>query len=158
MQSDDGALRAGRPAPTAAEQAAAGTIVRPIFEPGDALIFDHMNLHRTAIEPGMQHDRYAIETWFLSPSTYGAMTTRIEDGYSPQRPAADSLLSTRPAYSGIRAAHLGRERTREGRGQVRLVALHDDVADDGVTGRQPRADHAIQIDRVERRLRCPCVR
>jgi hypothetical protein len=58
---------------TVAEQVASGSIVRPIFEPGDALIFDHFCLHRTAIDPGMTHDRHAIEAWFLAPSTYGVM-------------------------------------------------------------------------------------
>ena len=56
-----------------AEKVAAGSIVRPIFEPGDALLFDHFLLHRTAIDPGMTHDRHAVEAWFLAPSTYGAM-------------------------------------------------------------------------------------
>ncbi len=58
--------------------------MRPVFEAGDALIFDHLNLHRTAIDPGMEHDRHAIETWLFSPSTYGAMTTDVEEGYSPR--------------------------------------------------------------------------
>ncbi len=45
-------------------------IVRPIFEPGDALIFDDMFLHRTAVEDDMTHERYAIESWFFAPSHY----------------------------------------------------------------------------------------
>jgi hypothetical protein len=44
-----------------------------MFEPGDAMFFDHMNLRRTVVEPGMTRDRYAIESWFLAPSTYGTM-------------------------------------------------------------------------------------
>jgi hypothetical protein len=32
-----------------------------------------MNLHRTYIVPGMRHDRYAIESWFMAPSSYDAM-------------------------------------------------------------------------------------
>ena len=84
VQTGDGAFAAWGTSPDAAEHAAAGAVVRPIFDPGDALIFDQMNLHRTAIEPEMQHDRYAIETWLFSPSTYDSMTTRIEDGYSPR--------------------------------------------------------------------------
>ena len=44
--------------------------MRPVFDAGDALIFDHLNLHRTAIDPGMTRDRHAIETWLFSPSTY----------------------------------------------------------------------------------------
>ena len=43
---------------------------RPIFEPGDALLFDHLCLHRTAIAPGMTEQRYATETWCFAGSTY----------------------------------------------------------------------------------------
>ena len=45
-------------------------VVRPVFEAGDALLFDHMFLHRTASDPGMSSERYAIETWFFAPSAY----------------------------------------------------------------------------------------
>jgi len=58
-------------------------LVRPIFEPGDALFFDHFNLHRTAIDPGMTSDRHAIETCLLAPSTYGAMLSPNDEGYDP---------------------------------------------------------------------------
>ena len=44
--------------------------VRPVFEPGDALLFDQLTLHRTGVDPTMTHDRYAIESWFFAPSTY----------------------------------------------------------------------------------------
>jgi hypothetical protein len=47
----------------------AGT-VRPIFEAGDALLFDERFLHRTAVSSGMTVERYAIETWFFAPSHY----------------------------------------------------------------------------------------
>jgi hypothetical protein len=70
--------------PENAERAAAGTIVRPIFEAGDALVFDHLLLHRTGSDKGMTNGRYAIETWFLAPSTYAGMTTRVKQGYSPR--------------------------------------------------------------------------
>jgi hypothetical protein len=43
---------------------------RPEFEAGDALLFDHLLLHRTAAEPGMPGLRYAIESWFFAPSAY----------------------------------------------------------------------------------------
>ena len=52
VQTGDGAFTAWATSPKAAEDAAAGAIVRPIFDAGDVLIFDHMNLHRTAIAPG----------------------------------------------------------------------------------------------------------
>jgi hypothetical protein len=44
--------------------------VRPVFEAGDALLFDHMFLHRTASDPSMSLERYALETWFFAPSAY----------------------------------------------------------------------------------------
>jgi hypothetical protein len=43
---------------------------RPVFEPGDVLLFDDLFLHRTAVDPSMTRDRYAIETWFFAPSAY----------------------------------------------------------------------------------------
>lgn len=45
-------------------------VQRPLFNAGDALLFDEYLLHRTAIDPGMTHERYAIETWFFAPSAY----------------------------------------------------------------------------------------
>lgn len=45
--------------------------VRPEFAPGDALLFDEMMLHRTAIpEQKISEERYAVESWFFSPSHY----------------------------------------------------------------------------------------
>jgi Phytanoyl-CoA dioxygenase (PhyH) len=46
------------------------SVFRPVFEPGDALIFDELFLHRTAIDGAMTNVRYAIETWFFAPSLY----------------------------------------------------------------------------------------
>jgi hypothetical protein len=43
---------------------------RPIFEPGDAVLFDHLCLHRTAAEPDMPKLRYATETWCFAPSSF----------------------------------------------------------------------------------------
>ena len=45
-------------------------VVRPVFEPGDALIFDHLCIHRTAVDLSMTHERLSIECWFFGPSTY----------------------------------------------------------------------------------------
>jgi hypothetical protein len=67
-----------------AERAAAGTVTRPVFEPGDALMFDHLCVHRTAVDAAMTHDRYAIEAWFLAPSTYGAMLDGVGQSYAPR--------------------------------------------------------------------------
>ena len=45
-------------------------ILRPELEAGDALLFDHMLLHRTGASPGMVRERHAIESWFFAPSAY----------------------------------------------------------------------------------------
>jgi hypothetical protein len=45
-------------------------IVRPIFEPGDALLFDELFLHQTASDPSMPNPRYAIENWFFGASSF----------------------------------------------------------------------------------------
>ncbi len=45
-------------------------IPSPTFDPGDALLFDHLCLHRTAMKPGMSEPRYATETWCFAGSTY----------------------------------------------------------------------------------------
>jgi hypothetical protein len=45
-------------------------IVRPEFEAGDALLFDHLLLHRTGASPDMPRERHAIESWFFAPSAY----------------------------------------------------------------------------------------
>ena len=45
-------------------------IVRPQFEAGDALIFDDLFLHRTAVDPSMTRCRHAVETWCFAPSAY----------------------------------------------------------------------------------------
>jgi hypothetical protein len=57
-----------------AVQEAAGEvgIVRPIFNPGDALLFDDLMLHQTGSDPEMPNPRYAIESWFFGPSAYPA--------------------------------------------------------------------------------------
>jgi hypothetical protein len=47
-------------------------IIRPIFEPGDALFFDELFLHKTGSDPSMPNSRYAIENWFFGASAYPA--------------------------------------------------------------------------------------
>ena len=60
-----------------AEEAAGETgVLRPIFEPGDVLLFDELFLHSTAAEPSMAKSRWAIESWF-----FGASASPTE--YSP---------------------------------------------------------------------------
>ena len=54
-----------------AEEAAGDKpIMRPIFEPGDALFFDEMFLHQTGSDPSMPKPRYAIESWFFGGSAF----------------------------------------------------------------------------------------
>jgi hypothetical protein len=53
------------------EQAAGDTpVIRPIFEPGDALFFDELFLHQTGSDPSMPNPRYAIENWFFAGSGF----------------------------------------------------------------------------------------
>lgn len=56
----------------AAKTAGEEGVVRPIFEPGDALIFDQLCLHSTALDPAMTRVRYAVECWFFGPSAFPA--------------------------------------------------------------------------------------
>lgn len=44
--------------------------VRPLFEAGDAIFFDHFNLHRTSWGTHITQRRYAIECWFFALSSY----------------------------------------------------------------------------------------
>ncbi len=49
---------------------ATSPILRPIFEPGDALFFDELFLHQTASDPSMPNPRFAIENWFFGGSAF----------------------------------------------------------------------------------------
>ena len=42
----------------------------PEFAAGDALLFDHLMLHRTGVRPTMTRERWAIESWFFAPTDY----------------------------------------------------------------------------------------
>jgi Phytanoyl-CoA dioxygenase (PhyH) len=52
-------------------------IIRPVFEPGDALLFDDLFLHQTGSDPSMPKPRYAVENWFFGasgfPGEYGPL-------------------------------------------------------------------------------------
>jgi len=52
-------------------------IIRPEFLAGDALLFDDLFLHRTALEPDMTDERYAIESWFFAGSQYPGDSTPV---------------------------------------------------------------------------------
>jgi hypothetical protein len=56
---------------TQAEKAAGDLpILRPIFEPGDVMLFDELYLHATATGPTMTKVRHAVECWFFGPSAF----------------------------------------------------------------------------------------
>jgi hypothetical protein len=57
----------------AAEAAGDTPIVRPIFEPGDALLFDEWCVHSTAADLSMPNPRYAVENWFFGASGFPDM-------------------------------------------------------------------------------------
>jgi hypothetical protein len=54
----------------AEEAAGEAGILRPIFEPGDALFFDELFLHQTGSDPSMPKPRFAIESWFFGESAF----------------------------------------------------------------------------------------
>ena len=45
-------------------------VEQPLFEPGDALLFDERFLHRTGVLPGQATPRRAIECWTFAPSCF----------------------------------------------------------------------------------------
>jgi hypothetical protein len=60
-----------------AEEAAGGVAIqRPVFEPGDVMLFDELFLHATAADDEMRNTRYAVESWFFGPSAF-------PEGYAP---------------------------------------------------------------------------
>ncbi len=80
-------------------------IVRPIFEPGDALFFDELFLHKTASDPSMPNPRFAIESWFFGGSAFPAdyAPVAVRDGASaglrplPARPRPLGRLAGAPS-------------------------------------------------------------
>jgi hypothetical protein len=58
------------------EAAADVAIQRPVFEPGDVMLFDELFLHATAADDEMRNTRYAVESWFFGPSAF-------PEGYAP---------------------------------------------------------------------------
>lgn len=51
------------------EIAQTNPVLCPRFNAGDALFFDHFNLHRTGFGLNHSKNRYAIESWFFAGST-----------------------------------------------------------------------------------------
>jgi hypothetical protein len=70
-RNEEGSLLKWSVAQETAEEAAGDLdILRPIFEPGDVMLFDELYLHATAADLSMSKPRYAIESWFFGPSAY----------------------------------------------------------------------------------------
>lgn len=46
-------------------------MIRPHFEAGDALFFDHLSLHRTGHAANQSRNRHALESWFYTRSATG---------------------------------------------------------------------------------------
>lgn len=64
----EGWSRAGISFDLVDEIAAETPVIRPAFEPGDALMFDERFLHRTFLDASMTEVRFALECWFFAPS------------------------------------------------------------------------------------------
>lgn len=54
----------------AEEVAGDAGILRPVFDPGDAVFFDELLLHKTGSDPSMPKPRFAIENWFFGGSSF----------------------------------------------------------------------------------------
>jgi Phytanoyl-CoA dioxygenase (PhyH) len=67
----DGAMFDWSVSPNLVDEVARDTpVIAPHFRAGDALLFDHLLLHRTAVGPQMTRERYAMENWLFAPSSY----------------------------------------------------------------------------------------
>ncbi len=66
--------------PTSWPRESGRPIVRPLFEPGDGILFDQYFVHRSDVRP-LAQERYAIESWFLTrdevPGTHGSHRRRL---------------------------------------------------------------------------------
>ena len=130
----EGAIFEWSVSPQVAEEAAGEDgVLRPIFEPGDVLLFDELFLHSTAAEPSMKKSRMAIESWF-----FGASASPAE--YSP----ACRVTSARRAAPVLLRPHA------EDRRGLALRAHAARISDDrgrlpGALGRQIRPTVAPQL-------------
>jgi hypothetical protein len=61
-------LKFGLKAETMGAVAAQEAIAAPLYEPGDAVLFDEYLVHRTKAGPEMQGIRYSVESWMFAPS------------------------------------------------------------------------------------------
>ena len=72
--------------PALVEERFPGEAIRPVFRPGDALIFDDLLLHRTTRDRTMPNHRYAVETWYYAPSAvpHAIASWRCSEPYRDQ--------------------------------------------------------------------------
>jgi hypothetical protein len=49
----------------------------PVFEPGDAVIFDELTLHSTQSSPDFTEPRFGVECWFFAPSRFPDPDLRV---------------------------------------------------------------------------------
>ena len=116
--------------------------MRPVFAPGDALLFDELLLHRTAAAARTQ-DRYAIESWFFARLAI-RRTTSPSSADTPAlfQPTAPAALRRR----SLLPCEVVADRQR--------VEAHRCIALQGVLG---RLDHGLAVAveaGVERRAGC----
>ncbi len=103
------------------EQAAGGTpIIRPIFEPGDALFFDELFLHQTGSDPAMPNPRYAVENWF-----FGGLG--VPGRVRADRGLADTAVDRRSIRAQSRVALVQPADLRRGEPVVELAVVAADV-------------------------------
>jgi hypothetical protein len=90
-------------APAVAEETAGGEgTVRPIFEPGDAVIFDELCLHSTYLDARMTKTRYALSAG--SSARPRSQTTTCRWRSDPPRPQPNGGLDERNTRSPSFAA------------------------------------------------------
>ena len=112
-------------------------ILRPIFEPGDALFFDELFLHQTGSDPSMPKPRYAVENWFFGgsafPAEYAPIAGVTSTAFSPElaprrqpRPSARALVRA-VAGRSCRGASIGPTAPGDARPSRAVVTIvHDE--------------------------------
>ncbi len=142
----------GASANAVAQAVGLGSIVRPIFDAGDAMIFDHLCLHRTAIDPGMTVDRHAIEAWFLAPSTYGVMLGPGQCGRCAARPDSARVLVGPPSpdLCSVHAHDVARRRARRSSVDLSVAASQRRRGEDRERRAAEHPSHPRRDDRGAR--------
>ena len=115
-------------------------ILRPVFEPGDALFFDELFLHQTASDPSMPNPRFAIESWF-----FGARRSR------PTTRRSRSDRRRRPARAGSTPGSSGSDRAPAGGSASSTLVASGRAA---VDQDEEHADRARRAADAARRVIC----